>query len=711
MSHYNFNVRITAAAAFFCAGLLLSWTPTQAQRRPVSAQPVVTGPLSNDFRSALVPFRLRLPHGATAAIKLRRLPASCVVCSPSASAQQTTGKALAPALRNALIAPHPASISDAQLFNNRLDYSHDRSPDIGWIFPTRGYDLRNNPTGFRVSPNSLIYPTDAPYVGADNKTYAYPNFGAPIELIQMGHNAQISTLQVSLGVARSVRGSVGPPTLNLDPIGGVAVILFWDGVYNDLDTGFPRDDQGGYKLAQDGTGASGVLVQLGQGFNDVTINFDNDGSGTAGRFRITDPRGRVGLTIAAVYDPNAGEYNGEPLSTRQDGVYLRPGAMVGQNKYYRISDGNLDIGTPDYDGNGVATTQNIFGFAQGDSNGDIFGDTTTQDFDGSVAYQVAPANRSFNPGEGQLMTVNGKTSLTPVYAPLNSALTLYGTNFDGGHASRGELRGRIRQQGVDPDNANNPTLVVSPYNPVTAAPSVPGESKMNRFRFTFISPPLKSDVNSHTLWSPETQLPAGYSFFQQEIYAMPSYGDNSDYAPGTSQHGTTLKYNYRLRGIPTGTYSLLAQAIPIAGLLPTSGGSATVATDMGTPYNYFPGSDYAVFFQQQVDITKESLFSPPGGNLSELNYDNYTNPVTLDIKLHRLADVSGGNGGTSDGTVDTSDFGVLVGQYNLDGFIPGFQTFDIGGGVNGVPDGSVDTSDFSVLVGTYGLGVPEEANY
>ena len=49
---------------------------------------------------------------------------------------------------------------------------------------------------------------------------------------------------------------------------------------------------------------------------------------------------------------------------------------------------------------------------------------------------------------------------------------------------------------------------------------------------------------------------------------MPSYGDNSDYAPGTTQHGTTMRYNYRLRGIPTGTYSLLVQAIPIVDIVP-----------------------------------------------------------------------------------------------------------------------------------------------
>ena len=157
--------------------------------------------------------------------------------------------------------------------------------------------------------------------------------------------------------------------------------------------------------------------------------------------------------------------------------------------------------------------------------------------------------------------------------------------------------------------------MAAPYDP-TSALKVPGESKMNRFRFTFISPAISdADINAHIvnpyiLWSPETQLPAKYTFFQQETYAMPSYGENSDYAAGTTQHGTPLKYNYRLRGIPTGTYSLLAQAIPVVGIMPMAGGASSITSSMLTRYTYFPGSDFAVYFKQSLTIT-ESLFNPP----------------------------------------------------------------------------------------------------
>ncbi len=719
---------------FLCAALTAGQTQVRpAASTPVSAAPVLTGPVVVGPlaapRPALVPFSFRQPNGAVMTIKLRRLPAFGVVRNnASVAGAATTAFPLlpsglaakaAPRFRPlALGGPRPAVTGPTELFNSRLDYSHDNSADIGWLFPTRGYDQRNRPTAFPLSLSSLIYPTDAPYLAADKKTMeSYDNFGAKIELIQLGQAAQISSMQISMGVAREEQANYAP-FLNLNPPGGIAVILFWDGVYNDLNNGFPRDNTGAYRLAQDGTGANGVLVQLGQGFNDYALDFDNDGSGIQGRFRITDPKGRMGLTIAAVHDPSVKDADGNPLTTRQDGVYVRPGASTGQNKYFLISDGNFNVGTTTYqdygDGNLVATTQNTFGFVSGDNNGDIFGTTVTQDVDGSVAYQVAPADLNFNPGESKTITVNGQTGTVAAYAPLNTALTLYGTKLNGTHAALGELRGRIRLLGVEPDNTFNPTLLTSPYDPTPATPSlskVPGESKVNRFRFTFISPQISdADTNHYTLWNPLAQLPTKYTVFQQEVYALPSYGDNSDYAAGGAAHGTTLKYNYRLRGIPAGTYSVIAQAIPITDIVTGTGGSAVIATDFLTPYNMFPGSDFAVYYAPKVVIS-ESLFNPPGGDLSKLNYDNYTNTTSLDIKLHRLSDVTGGIGKAPDGLVDSSDFTELIGEYNDAFSVAGSELFDIGGGVNGIPDGSVDSSDFTLLIGTYGMGLPEIYGY
>ena len=736
----RFCLKTTAKISPLCAFLLLTaLTAVQAQR-PSAQAPLVTGEQAG-ARSSLVPFAFRQPDGSVMTIQLRRLPASCVVrdAAPASSSSAVapfarpaapaalTGRLRERANRSGAFsgqtdspfaapvpptgAPRPATTSDPEIYNTMLDYSHDRNADIGWIFPTRGYDPRQNPGGFRISLNSLIYPTDPAFLGADKKMHNYDNFGAPIELIQLGQAAQITTMRVSLGAAREIPGSAGP-IVNLNSPGCIAVILFWNGVYNDISKGFARDSTGAPRLAKDGTGASGVIVQLGSGFNDYTIYFDDDGSGPAGSFRITDPKGRMAMTVAAVYDPTAVDSNGDPVSSsKEDAVYLRPGATVGQNKYFKITHGNLDVEGTTYDNNGVATTQNRITFVQGDNAAGISYDTTTQSVDGSVAYQVAPADMNLNPGEGQAVTVNGITKIVPVYAPLNSAVTLYGTNIDGSHASLGELRGRVRLQGVEPDNTFNPTRVVSPYDPTPSTPSlplVPGESKMNRFRFTFITPTISAaDVNQYTLWNPSTQIPANYTYFQREVYAMPSYGDNS---PVGTQHGTPLRYNYRLRGIPVGTYSVLIQAIPITAIVPVMNSSPIIKTDMFTAYNTFPGSDFNGSFTPSI-VIGESLFNPPGGDLSELNYDNYTNPTVLDVKLHRLTDVTGGVGDLPDGLVDSSDFGLLIGEFNDVFSVPGSEPFDVTGGVDNVPDGSVDSSDFGLLIETYGIGTQETVGY
>ena len=736
----RFWVKTTAKLSPLCACLfVMTLTAGRAQQTPAPSQPVIVGPLTAR-RPVLVPFTFRQPNGVMTTIQLRRLPASCVIretagavaTAPLAALRSTKNtlsgrlrvrskqdsalfnRQAAPAAASVIPTgtPRPAALSEPQLFNSMLDYSHDRNADFGWLFPTRGYDPRHTPGGFRVSLNSLIYPTDPPTTDANHQTHTYDNFGAPVELIQLGHAAQISTLRVPLGAARETQGSPNP-IVDLNSPGCIAVILFWDGVYNDLTNGFAVDPQSNApRLATDGTGASGVIVQLGAGFNEYIFNFDNDGSGTKGRFRITDPKGRMAMTVAAVYDPNAVDAGGNPVSSsREDGVYLRPGASVGQNKYFLIKHGNLNVGGAIYDDNGVATTQSMITFSPGDNDSGVAYDVTTQDADGSVAYQVAPADLNINPGEGQAVTVNGVTRVVPVYAPLNSAFVLYGTNLDGSHAALGELRGRVRQQGVDPDRAASPTKVVSPYDPTPAAPSlplVPGESKMNRFRFTFISPPINAvDVNKFTLWDPASQIRGNYTFFQQETYAMPSYGDNS---PIGGKTGGALRYNYRLRGIPVGTYSVLVQAIPIAAIVPMINSAPIVQTDMFTPYNYFPGSDFNGSFTQTVTIG-ESLFNPPMGDLSELNYDNYTNPTILDVKVHRLADVTGGVGDTPDGSIDSSDFGLLIGEFNDRFLVAGSEPFDITGGMDGIPDGSVDSSDFSVFIGDYGQGVAEGVGY
>ena len=692
-------IRATRFAKNAACAALFSFVPALAVHAQ-TAHPLPVGlRASSETASALVPFSLRLPDGSVAALRLRRLPAAAVVRGTKTA---TTAKFI-----------QTTATTDPQLYNSELDYSHRATPDYGWFFPTRGYDLRNQPSNFLPRPLSLIYPTDPPYT-VGSATYAYDNFGAAIELIQLGQAAQISSLHVSLGVAREIQGN-GPPQLNLNTNGGTAVILFWDGVYNETG-GTPRSSSGRYKLATDGTGANGVLIQLGPGFADYTINFDARGS--QGKFKIADTKGRLGLTIAAVYDPTAGvDGDGLPYSTKEDGVYMQTGAANGQNKYYLISKGNFDIGTPTFDSNGIAVTSSTLQFDPNDPNSDIFGSALTTAVDGANTFQNAPSDMKFNPGEALPFSAGGTTAPVAGFAPYNSSLALYGAKIDGTRPLLGELRGRIRQQGVDPNNTSDLTTVVSPYDPTPtmhSLPLVPGERKMNRFRFTFITPTLSaSDIPPATLWNPAGQLPAKYRFFQREVYALPSYGDNADYTPNTPQKGTTVVLNYRLRGIPIGTYSVLAQAIPITDVVPDpNGGDPTVLTDMQTPYNLYPGSDFAPFLAQSVTIG-ESLFPKVAGSLSNRNYDNYTNPTTLDVKVHRLADRVGTGSYTSDGVVDVLDFGELVNEYGDSGLLPpGVELFDIvGNSGSRIPDGVVDVLDFGELVNEYGLGSPESGGY
>ena len=206
-------------------------------------------------------------------------------------------------------------------------------------------------------------------------------------------------------------------------------------------------------------------------------------------------------------------------------------------------------------------------------------------------------------------------------------------------------------------------------------------------------------------------LPPGYSIAaQQECYAQPSYGENDDgvYA-SPPRPNTPLTLNYRLRGIPTGTYSLLAQQIPVYGTTMTAGG-ATLIKDSLTAIDAYPGADHVSAFFPLVTIpASTNLSTQPGSGMSP---DNYSNSVTLNMKLRLQADFGGGINGSPDGVVDSSDFGVLISDYNVTA-LPGVDPADISGGLYGAPDGFVDSSDFGILIGWYAGAdqVSETAGY
>ena len=110
---------------------------------------------------------------------------------------------------------------------------------------------------------------------------------------------------------------------------------------------------------------------------------------------------------------------------------------------------------------------------------------------------------------------------------------------------------------------------------------------------------------------------------------------------------------------------------------------------------------------------------PPNGDFSVLDIpeQNYTLHIKGDKYLAANVSVNTTNGNVSsvtanllagdannDNSVDTSDFGILVGAYGSDASVPG-SGYDARADFNG--DGLLDTTDFGLLVGNYGAsGAP-----
>ena len=672
------NTGLAASLCALCLPALVS--PAAAQNTGESRKP-----LALREKPQILSYAVRSPGGTMLHARLQRLPDSAVILDNDNHWQATRGRK-----RN--------STADAEIYDAQLNYSHRSIPDFLWGFPTRGYNQNTEATLGYNSPQSLIYTQDT-YTGPDGKTHPYLNFGANIELIEIGQPVQISTLREAIYPVRQVpsqnSANPGQPETIDPPVGGEAVILFWDGVFNPTkydsthqpQNGLPTDPYGNYKLAANGDGVNGYLFKVPAGGGVFVINFDKDQNGAshpAGRFQINDPQGRIGMTIAAVYDPAYKDANGQPITSKEDGILLQAVAPNGKNKFYFISDGNYDPASGD------------IAFDPADNNGGLLynGNASLFALNGSLPFEQVTADATLNPAQ----TAGSTDSLYLTSPPYNTYTLLYGTKVDGSAASTGELRGRIRLQGFDPDTAGNVTQVPSPYD-ITQA--VPGERKSTRFRFTFISPPLNAaDVNPVNLWDPINQLPAKYHYFQQECYAQPSYGDNADYTFGT--HGTAVQLNYRFRGIPTGTYSVLVQAVPIIGNGAAAGAKPVYLSDMSVAYNQYPGSDFAPAFFQKI-VIGPSQYVPPTGDSTNRRYDYYTNTVTLDVKLHRPADATDGTNNIPDGVVDIADFGLLINQYQDYGFAPGAEAADFGGGVNG-PDGIVDIADFGILVNEFSTG-------
>ena len=568
---------------------------------------------------------------------------------------------------------HPAAVGDAVLFDSILDTSYDGNPDLLWGFPTRGYDTAND--SYHLNSNPF---------GADSLTAASGTRAAQLTLFQVGQPILITQMSFEGALLDSPNGYY---------TAGSIAILFFDGVY-DAPSGLPASGSGAnltQKLAKTANGTNGYIIKFPQAVNEdrfYTVTFGTSGptgslfpskAGMQQPMQITDPLGRFGVMIAAIPDGSSGAV-----------WQYQQGAPNGLNRAYIYQNYNFMAATAANGGGGYAAT------LKPSATGKIL--TSNLIPGGAAVATLTGADLN----AGKMVPGAGTTPPTSPALPLNPWMTFYGRKLNGGALGTGELRGRIRNLGFDPDTADSNTSVLQD------GVSVPGERRPNRYRFSFITPPMNTQIyGAVDFWNPNA-LPPGYSIaYQQEFYAQPSYGRNNDGSnalPPTDD--TPLRLNYRLRGIPAGSYSLLAQQIPVYGVATTTGGTKLIQDSL-TAIGDYPGADHVSAFFPLVTI------SPSTQTVPGLSPDNYSNPTTLDIKLHLLADMGGGVGGTPDGVVDTSDFGVLVGSYNNTGFLPGTDPADIGGGFYGAPDGSVDTSDFAVLVGWYGFAdqVAESVDY
>ena len=551
-------------------------------------------------------------------------------------------------------------------------------------FPQRGYDSANDP--YRLLSNPVGQDSLWPATAA--------NRFAQLTLMQVGQAVQISQMTFEGALYNTASGGITT---------GSIAIIFWDGVY-DAANGLPYAGSGSsqtQKLAQTAHGTNGYLIRFSStasSINFYTVEFDSTNPAdsihpalTAAQepMLINDPQGRFGYMIAAVPDPGHGAVSNV--------WYYDKGAPNGLNRAFLYKNYNFTTSTTKNSSGGYTSTLKP-GLAP--APGQAVGSTLLP---GQVAY-TNYTDADCNAGKTTQTTDPNtmQTVSSSPYLPLNPWAAFYGKKRNGAAFATGELRGRIRSQGFDPDSNASFTKVTESVS----GSVLPGERRSGRYAFSFITPPLDTtQINPKTVWNSSTLPPGCTVAYRQELDAQPSYGLNNDgFALGNPLANTPVKLNYRIRGIPVGEYSLLVQQIPVYGAV-TNGGITTLFRDTLTAPDTYPGSDFVCAVIPHLTIGPSLYVGPTRSP------EGYTNPTVLDIKLHRPADISG-SGGAPDGVIDIADFGVLVNDYgNVD--TSGNELADIAGGLDGAPDGTVDIGDFGILVNEYGdsTQIAEPANY
>ena len=227
-----------------------------------------------------------------------------------------------------------------------------------------------------------------------------------------------------------------------------------------------------------------------------------------------------------------------------------------------------------------------------------------------------------------------------------------------------------------PTSQVNTTVNFSAYDAFAATPTVLVD-KLNRYLMHgTMSPDMINSamtaVNAVAATVPHDRVKAAlYLILSSQQYQVAGSGTVVQKAQGIAEYpavvnkAQTLRFEFRPANGD-------ASFIRIANL--DSAGTFTLP--------YIPPGKYSVAVSGKVFLQKVVSVDTTGGDVSGLSVPLIPGDAN------------------SDNSVDTTDFGVLVGAYNSDKALPG-SGYDPQADFN--CDGKVDTSDFALLVGAYGL--------
>jgi len=175
------------------------------------------------------------------------------------------------------------------------------------------------------------------------------------------------------------------------------------------------------------------------------------------------------------------------------------------------------------------------------------------------------------------------------------------------------------------------------------------------------------------------------------VYNQPSYKADG-----------SLTKNFRIDGLPAGTYDMRVTWIPQTYTTGTGTTAVTFSESVRQP-NQYPGSDYVPAIVRNVVIAD-------AGTVGDFTSGTATSLLARPIRLERFGDIN------KDGAIDFGDLSTLLLAYNaFDGepLYDQYKDADITGGPTaefanaGPPDGAIDFGDLNALLQYYNTVLDE----